>query len=175
MKPQILLTFTTAASLMLLSGWGAIASSIQPISSPSFLLAHEQAQLHEGMQPGLSPADEHDHDSLEIPAGQPVPTVTLVAHPDAQTGWNLEVQTTNFRFAPERVNQPGSPAEGHAHLYIDGEKVTRLYGNWHYLGSLPSGRHEITVSLNTNEHQTLMHNREPVQATTTVEVPTASR
>lgn len=36
-----------------------------------------------------------------------------------------------------------------AHLSVDGTKITRLYGNWYYLESLPAGRHEITVSLNT--------------------------
>ena len=36
--------------------------------------------------------DHHSHPSVEIPAGQPVPTVNLVIHPDAMKGWNLEVK-----------------------------------------------------------------------------------
>ncbi|HEY9630243.1 MAG TPA: hypothetical protein V6C84_23365 [Coleofasciculaceae cyanobacterium] len=120
---------------------------------------------HEGM------TEEHEHGAIDIPANQPVPVVQLIAHPDAQQGWNLEVQVTNFKFAPEHVNQASTPTEGHAHLYVDGQKITRLYGNWYYLNGLTPGAHEITVSLNANGHETLMYQGEPLQASTWVEVP----
>ena len=35
--------------------------------------------------------------------------------------------------------------EGHTHLYIDGEKITRVYSNWYYLGKLEPGEHTIRV------------------------------
>ncbi|MFQ3618277.1 MAG: hypothetical protein SNJ57_13590 [Cyanobacteriota bacterium] len=108
---------------------------------------------------------DHEHGKLEIPAGQLVPTVDLVVHPDARRGWNLEIRVTNFTFAPERVNQASNFQEGHGHLYIDGVKITRLYGTWYYLESLAPGTHEITVSLNANGHEALMHNGQPIQAT----------
>ena len=38
----------------------------------------------------------HGHGTVEIPAGQPIPTINLVVHPDPVRGWNLEIQTTNF-------------------------------------------------------------------------------
>lgn len=110
-------------------------------------------------------ADDHEHGMLEIPPRQPVPTVELVIHPDARRGWNLEIKVTNFTFAPERVNQASNFQEGHGHLYIDGVKITRLYGNWYYLESLAPGTHEVTVSLNANGHEALMHNGRPIQAT----------
>lgn len=121
---------------------------------------------------GIRPVETmHHHDTLEVPAGQTMPTVTLVVHDDATQGWNLDVQTTNFRFAPERINQSSSVTEGHAHLYIDGVKITRIYGNWYYLESLAAGRHEITVSLNANGHETLTQAGEPIAATVVIEVP----
>lgn len=40
--------------------------------------------------------DNHVHGTMEIPAGQPILTVSLIVHPDTQQGWNLEIQTTNF-------------------------------------------------------------------------------
>lgn len=117
---------------------------------------------------------DHEHGSIEVSAGQPIPTVTLIAHPDPRRGWNLEIQTTNFQFAPQNVNQTTTATnEGHAHLYIDGKKVTRLYGNWYYLGSLPPGQHEVTVSLNANGHEALMHNGQPIQATVVIDVSAA--
>jgi hypothetical protein len=120
--------------------------------------------------------DLHEHRMVEISAQQPVPTVNLIAHPDSRRGWNLEVRVTNFQFAPEHVNQAGATtAEGHAHLYIDGVKITRLYGNWYYLESLAPGKHEVMVNLNTNDHGMLMHNGQPIQSIVTIDVPVATK
>ncbi len=113
----------------------------------------------------------HGHGTIEIPAGQPVPTVTLVAHPDPVRGWNLEIQTTNFRFAPEQVNQANQPNAGHGHLSINGERDARVYGPWLHLPHLPPGRNEITVSLTTNSHEALTHNGQAIESTVVVDVP----
>ncbi len=118
-----------------------------------------------------TPSGHHHHDTLEIPAGQPVPTVQIVVHPDAIQGWNLEIQTTHFRFAPELINQANQPNTGHGHLYINGEKQGRIYGPWLYLAQLPPGTNTITVSLNANGHEALTHNGQPIAATVTIEVP----
>ncbi|WP_035985922.1 hypothetical protein [Leptolyngbya sp. KIOST-1] len=134
--------------------------------------AHDQSEGHghsEGQ--GHSPHGHHGHSTLEIPAGQPVPTVTLMVHPDPVRGWNVEIQTTNFRFAPEAVNQANQPGAGHGHLYINGEYHSRVYGPWLHLPSLPSGRHELTVSLNANDHAALTHNGQNIKSTAVVEVP----
>jgi len=112
----------------------------------------------------------HQHKRIEIPPSQPIPTVNLVVHPDKMQGWNLEVKLTNFRFAPERVNTNSVTTEGHAHLYIDGKKVTRLYSSWYYLSSLERGQHKITVTLNANGHEELVHNGKPISATAMVDV-----
>ncbi|MFZ4641538.1 MAG: hypothetical protein ACOYMP_14235 [Nodosilinea sp.] len=111
------------------------------------------------------------HGTLEILPGQAVPTLNLVVHTDALRGWNLEIQTTHFRFAPEQVNQANQPNVGHGHLYINGEKIGRVYGPWVHLVDLPPGRHQITVSLNANQHQTLTHQGQPVAATVEIVVP----
>ncbi|NJL35326.1 MAG: hypothetical protein HC899_00190 [Leptolyngbyaceae cyanobacterium SM1_4_3] len=125
---------------------------------------------HSETQHGTQHDPSHSHEMLEIPAGQPVPSVDLIVHQDSMQGWNLEIQTTNFRFAPENLEQPSSPTEGHAHLYINGEKITRLYGNWYYLGSLEPGSHEVTVSLSTNGHEELAHNGQPIGDTEVIAV-----
>ncbi|NJN21199.1 MAG: hypothetical protein HC812_08440 [Leptolyngbya sp. RL_3_1] len=129
-------------------------------------------------EPGGHPSGEHDgetghghHGTIEVPVEQPVPTVTLTVHPDPVRGWNLEVQTEHWVFAPEQVNQSSLTTEGHAHLYINGEQVTRLYSTWSYLPSLPSGEHLLTVGLNANGHEGLTHNSAPIEATVTVVVP----
>ena len=42
---------------------------------------------------------------------------------------------------------------GHAHLYIDGQKIARIYSNWHHIKEIPAGAKELTVTLNSNEHK----------------------
>lgn len=138
-------------------------------TSPSHHAAPSRQEIKQG---GHEHSNEHEHGAIEIPISQPVPTVNLIAHPDSRQGWNLEMQVTNFQLAPEHVNQPSTTtSEGHAHLYVDGVKITRLYSNWYYLESLPPGKHEVTVGLNANGHEALMHNGRPIQATVMIEVP----
>ena len=120
---------------------------------------------------GGSHGDHGDHGMLEVPANQPVPKVSLVIYPDSIAGWNVEVQTENWTFAPEQVNQSSLTTEGHAHLYLNGEKITRIYSQWHYLPSLPPGEHILSVGLNANNHETLMHNGQPIEASVVVTVP----
>lgn len=137
--------------LILTSGLG-ITKAVN--SSTNDLLADES---HGGMS--------HGHKTIEIPAGQPVPEVDLVVYQDTMKGWNLEVKLTNFKFAPESVNQNSNPNEGHAHLYVNDQKITRIYGNWYYLESLKPGSNKITVTLNTNQHEDLVKDGEMITDT----------
>ncbi|MBF2072951.1 MAG: hypothetical protein IGS50_04200 [Synechococcales cyanobacterium C42_A2020_086] len=174
-KMQRMLSRTLIAGIGGLAGiWVLMegAASSRTLEQRQFLYAHESSD------PGATHSDhgtmhgeDHEHGTLEVAANQPVPAVTLIVHPDSRRGWNLEVQVENFRFAPEHVNAASTTTtEGHAHLYINGAKITRLYGNWYYLSDLPPGRHEITVSLNANGHEALTHNGRPIQSTVVLDV-----
>ncbi|MGB5901106.1 MAG: hypothetical protein WBG66_23145 [Geitlerinemataceae cyanobacterium] len=128
---------------------------------------------HESHNEGMSGehgSPHHGHGMMAIPDGQPVPSVKSIVHTDPMQGWNLELQVENFQFAPEHLDQPSTTTEGHAHIYVNGIKIARLYGNWYHLPELPPGVNEVTVSLNTNGHETLMFNGEPIQDTVTIEV-----
>lgn len=138
----------------------------QNVFNPATVLAHEkETKQHQ------HPASPTHHQTLAIPPGQPIPSVKLVVHPDAIAGWNLEIQVKHFTFAPERMQNPGSPTEGHAHLYVNGQKLTRLYSNWYYLPKLEPGKNTLTVTLNTNSHEELVHNGQTIQASQTIQVP----
>lgn len=113
----------------------------------------------------------HSHRTLEVDPSQPIPTIILSVTPDAMSGWNIHVQTEHFTFTPEQVNQANVPNQGHAHLYVDGEKVARLYGPWFHLADLPAGHHTISVGLNANGHDALTYQGKPIEATVTLEVP----
>ncbi len=113
----------------------------------------------------------HSHEPVEITNEQTLPSVDLVIHKDTKKGWNLEAKVANFKFAPENVNKSHQPGEGHAHLYINGKKITRIYGSWYYLDSLPSGKNKVTISLNTNKHNPLVHKGKSIEDTEIIEVP----
>ena len=115
------------------------------------------------------------HESTKTHPAPKGMTVAIRLHKDAMSGWNLEVRTRNFRWAPQRVNGKHRPGEGHAHLYIDGQKITRLYGPWYYLKAdlLPPGKHTVRVTLNGNDHGDYVRKGKVVAATKTIVVPRA--
>ncbi len=118
-------------------------------------LAVTSVNAHEQIKEEHS--DSHHHRTVMISDEQPLPSIDLVIHEDSLKGWNLEIKLDNFELAPEMVNTTNEPNKGHAHLYINGEKITRIYGNWFYLATLPSGTNEIKIGLNTNRHESLMY------------------
>lgn len=145
---------------------------VRPLAIACFELHRDCAATYRAAPPKVhEPAGEgHKHALREVGPGDAVPTVTLSIEPDFKSGWNIHIETTNFRFAPEHANGEHVPGEGHAHLYVDGRKVTRLYDDWYYLPSLPPGRHTVRVTLNTNDHYDYAVDGESIAAETTVEV-----
>ncbi len=106
--------------------------------------------------PTLGSADGM-HGTMDTTRAKKGMSVKLKAKPDAMAGYNLRVKTKKFTWAPKRVNRKHRKWEGHAHLYIDEKKITRLYGPHFYLGKyylnpLTPGEHEVEVTLNANDH-----------------------
>jgi hypothetical protein len=107
----------------------------------------------------------------EVPDGVAVPTVDLSVHEDPKAGWNLHLETTAFRWAPQNASTPPVMGEGHAHLYVDGEKVARLYCDWYPLMGLSAGDHEVRVTLNANNHSDYSREGVVVEDVETIVVP----
>ncbi|MGI0481726.1 hypothetical protein ACN4EE_13160 [Geminocystis sp. CENA526] len=105
----------------------------------------------------------HTHKSIELSDNDTIPTIKIIVSPDKVKGWNLEIQSSNFVFKPENINQNSNINEGHGHLYINGEKITRIYSNWYHIPELPKGKNEIKVTLNTNLHEDLMYKGNVIQ------------
>jgi len=100
---------------------------------------------------------DHHHQAIDVSSHNFVPAVNIEAIKDNKEGWNLKIVTENFDFAPQEVNQESSINQGHGHLYINGEKITRIYGNLYHISDLPKGENEIKITLNTNLHEDLIY------------------
>ncbi|MEO0915459.1 MAG: hypothetical protein AAFY31_00490 [Pseudomonadota bacterium] len=124
-----------------------------------------------GGVPDTPPAMDHAQhmhahgEGLVIEPGPDAPTLSLAVAPDPVAGWNLHLATTNFVFAAERAGEAHIAGEGHAHVYVNGEKIARAYGNWFHLESLPQGQVEIEVTLNSNDHRAFLVGDVPLSAT----------
>ena len=97
----------------------------------------------------------HSHGMIEVNENRPIPTVAISAMKDTKDGYNLLITTENYNFTPEAIAQDSVQREGHAHLYVNGTKVARLYGNWFHLpnSELDDGENVIQVTLNANDHR----------------------
>lgn len=111
----------------------------------------------------------HAHEFINLTDPATAPTVQLNAVEDSIGGWNIELVTTNFTFTPELVNTDAIIGEGHAHLYVDGTKVARVYTNWFHLAELTPGNHTIRVELNANDHAPYVLNGAPIESIIQVE------
>ena len=105
----------------------------------------------------------HHYSTIEAAAGM---WVTLNVTADLIAGANVQVLTEGFSFAPEKVNGAHVESEGHAHIYVDGVKVSRVYTRWFYLKDLTPGEREIRVTLNANSHEEYAIDGETVEAVT---------
>jgi hypothetical protein len=105
----------------------------------------------------------HMHGTYDVPAAQ-APAVSLAVEEDAKSGWNVTLTTDGFTFTPEDVNGENVMGEGHAHLFVDGEKVARLYGpSFHYPEDF-DGTRTFRVTLNANDHSEYAADGEVIEA-----------
>jgi hypothetical protein len=95
------------------------------------------------------------HDTtLEVPSAE-APKLNIMVMRDPMTGYNLHVMAENFKFSPQNASLEHIAGEGHAHVYVNGVKRARLYGNWMHLDALPIGEVIVDVTLNSNDHRPL--------------------
>jgi len=145
--------------------FGALAGFLLAASNGLTLGGDDHSDDHDT----VAAAGAIDLNAIEVvdPDAGSTPTVHAIIHPDPMGGWNLEVPTTNFRFSPENVSTQHIEGEGHAHVFVNGKKVARIYGPWMQLTGVQSGD-VISVGLNANNHKALAVNGQPITATATI-------
>ena len=101
-----------------------------------------------------------------------IPTVEMEVFEDSTSGWNLEVETTNFELVPDPKSELAIEGTGHIHLFINGKVVTSLESYSYHLGELDPGEHELAVVLFANPSDAaLTIDGEVISAVTTIVVP----
>ncbi len=111
-----------------------------------------------------------EHHAMTVEAERTM-SVEVTAEQDSVSGVNVHISAQGFTFTPENVDQGHAPGEGHAHIYVDGVKLSRAFSPWVYLGDLEPGMREIRVTLNANGHSDYTWNGSLVEAETHVMVP----
>lgn len=128
-------------------------------------LGHSDLKTHQGME----------HGTIDI-SREIIPEITdFRVLKDPMSGWNVYVQVRNFRFAPEHANQSHQQGEGHAHLYINGIKIARMYSNWLHIPELTKDKNEFKITLNSNDHQTFTIGEQTIQKTIIKEMNTVKQ
>ena len=112
------------------------------------LLAHAQTDAPEGMQ--------HNHSPKNLPKTALTPQLIISINEDDMSGFNLHLQTKHFQLESPRQEgkTPSNIVEGHGHLYINGTKIQRVYGqDVHIPGKhIKEGVNQISVTLNGHDH-----------------------
>ncbi len=97
----------------------------------------------------------------ELPKDMPVPSVTAQIARDPEKGWNLHVETQNFRPAFD-ASTDDTLATGYAYVSIDGGSRIRLYSPWFHLPLIGLGGHSFEISLHNAEFDPLLKDGKPL-------------
>lgn len=110
----------------------------------------------------------HSHGTIQsaVPLGLSLHTAV-----DDEGGITIMADTAGWLWAPENVNKESADGEGHAHVYVNGEKTGRIYGSYHYIDPMDPGTYQIRVTLNTNDHNELTSDGILLEALDAVLIP----
>jgi hypothetical protein len=155
-----------AIGLVFGGGMGFLVAASNGIT----LDGHDHETAH-GAAHEMSAGGHSGHDTPLDLAADMAPDISIMVKPDPVSGYNLHVTTNGFTFAPRAAGMAHVIGEGHAHVYVDGTKISRLYGEWMHIASLPDGEVEVEVTLNANDHRPLSNAGQLISAKAMVTVP----
>lgn len=96
----------------------------------------------------------------------PSPKIALARNPNVKaSGFEVEIVVEDFEFAVVEDGTPHVDGQGHAHIYLNGVKLGRLYEERFEVGGLLAGDYELTVALNSNDHRPYVSLGAPVAIT----------
>ena len=103
------------------------------------------------------------------------PRAILEIKKDPTGGFNVHVVTSNFVWRPEMASMQHVAGEGHAHVYLDGRKIMRIYNEWFHLNtyqfSIRPGEQLLSIEFVGNDHAPYTIQGLPVGVERLVDVP----
>ena len=103
------------------------------------------------------------------------PTASLEIKKDPTGGFNVRVVTTNFTWRPEMASMKYVPGEGHAHVFLDGRKIMRIYNEWFHLNTYQfatkAGEQLLSIEFVGNDHAPYTIQGVPIGDQKIVDVP----
>lgn len=121
----------------------------------------------------LSDSSADHHGSAEpgtIESEVPI-SISFTTEVDDKGGVDIQITTEGWLWTPDNVDGEHVPGEGHAHIYVDGVKIGRIYGPTYYLEGIDSGERQVRISLNSNSHDELTYDGNAVEAIASVTIP----
>ena len=108
-------------------------------------------------------------------AQEGAPQATLEVKKDPTGGFNVHVKTTNFVWRPEMASKKYFVGEGHAHVYLDGQKIMRIYNEWFHLNTYQfatrAGEQLLSIEFVGNDHAPYAIRGVPIGIEQIVSVP----
>jgi len=106
---------------------------------------------------------DHSHMPVEIPENLPKPQLELTLFKDEKSGYNLHIETNKFELEPPEfaIDKPTTHVQGHAHLFVNGVKIQRIYANYLHLPDnlFKEGINQVMVTLNNHDHKIWTRNK----------------
>ncbi len=113
-----------------------------------------------------------DHSMTNGVEVSPSPTISFAAPPSVSAdGFRVNLSVENFDFVPAPDGATHAPNKGHAHIYLNGLKLGRLYEDSFNIGALSPGDYVLRVALNSNDHRPYVLNGTPVEAAFAFKLP----
>ena len=98
----------------------------------------------------------HQHSALEIPIDAAVPRIEISVERDPIDGVNVLLKIENYLMNSPIDQSADAPVlQGHAHVFVNGQKKQRLYGNAIHIPQewLRDGVNQVAISLNSHQHE----------------------
>ena len=123
---------------------------------------------------------DHSHMPIDVPTKTPTPALSLQLTQDVMSGYNLTLSLQRYSITPPpskalsmaqlmkaSINSSTGFVEGHAHLYINGTKIQRIYGENIHIpqAHFKGGINTVSVTLNNHGHMYWVANKKKILAT----------
>ncbi|NVK23434.1 MAG: hypothetical protein HWE10_00765 [Gammaproteobacteria bacterium] len=109
---------------------------------------------------------DHSHIPIALPESANRMALSLSLREDSMSGYNLILDTKHYHWSippsgmdmmammSASIDEATNNVEGHAHLYVNGEKIQRVYGKYLHLPEalFRDGLNSISVTLNNHGH-----------------------